>query len=190
MDAYKSAEALETADSRLKTLIRYEMLKVYARLAPKEAEELLAQRIEVGNAVLENTENGLLRLEIADLCLKNKDKEGALTQYLQAATNNAEFEQANQKIKVDIETAINKAVKDKVFTEEEVKPIRAEIKRWVDAFKLDEQEKAKQKAEDAAAKRKAEEDAKKEEEALKAQENAQKAKDAGKAPVAPKAGGQ
>lgn len=186
----KKAQGLEAQDKRIQSLVRYEMLKLYSRLAPKEAQELLAERIEVGNSVLENSESAMLRLEIADLCIKNKDKDGAITQYLQAAKNNVEFENPNQTVKVQIETAINKGVKDKVFSEEDVKPIRAEITRWLNGYALFLKDEAKQKAEDAAEKRKAEEETKKEEEALKAKEDADKAKDAGKAPVAPKVGGK
>jgi hypothetical protein len=102
----------------------------YSQANATEQEEMIDQRLEAAEGMLEYYEDGNYRLQLAEDLLGRKRTDDALLMTQNAAANNADFEQSGQIIYDRTKRLVMKAEKEKSWSAEAIADLRKELTRW------------------------------------------------------------
>jgi SurA N-terminal domain len=184
--AQKAIEG-DPVGSRVATLVAYStMEEIYNSTEPKDRAPLETRREELLQKLSDTLSDPSVSMKLVGTFAERKDKEKLFTALEKVASNLMGSLDANgQRIFAELNSSLDRFVKDKLITPEQAKAIRDRLEDWkkakIDNDKYEAEAKRaadEQKKADEAAEKKAAEDLKKEEEAAK--KEAAKSKDAPK----------
>lgn len=125
--------------------------ELYASGTVEQRKEMLPERLEVAERVLQFGEDLSLRLDLSKDLIGAKMGEEAFSVLLVAAENNVDTENAGTAVHTQISQMNEAAFNQKVFTDDQHTQIQKELDRWVD----EKATRIKEEAEDKAAAAKA-----------------------------------
>jgi len=153
-DVQEEAQAALTSDTANQDVaaLAYFLAEstIYNAAGTTEKKALAKDRITAIETVLKTTESPELRIELADLYVDANRTPEAIAQYASAAKNNQGTSAGNFTNYSTILARLNKMKEKNQITEEQSKPILADLQAWRDVMAQEEQFKAEAKKRDAA----------------------------------------